>query len=80
MFDASKLTDEEFSAVLQEFRNRGYAIAVYGVAELGEGPLQDDNGDYDEDAIEAWLEDRREEIEDAMCDRVWEYCRAEPLP
>jgi hypothetical protein len=66
------LTDEDFTEILEEFRHHhGYAIAVYGVAELGEGPLQNGDGDYNADAIRSWLKERREDIEDTMCEAVW---------
>ena len=74
---AAKLTDSELTDCLHEMRKRGWAVIAYDVAELGEGPLMDENGEYDAARVKTFLADHREYLEDAMCKGVWDYCENE---
>lgn len=77
MLDVSKLTKQDLCRCLEEMRKRGWAVVAYGAAELGEGPMQDENGGYDENRCELFLKENREYLEDAMCKGVWDYCENE---
>jgi hypothetical protein len=72
--DYATLTEEQLIGCLEEMRKRGWAVVAYGAAEMGEGPLQDHDGGYDETKCTAFLKENREDIEDAMCSAVWDYC------
>jgi hypothetical protein len=72
-FDAAALSDDDLCRCLEAMRKRGWAVAAYDVAALGEGPCQDENGDYDEESVGGYLEENREALEEIMCNAIWEH-------
>ncbi len=64
-FDASLLTDEQITAVLEEARSRGAAIAINDAPEFA---AAFDLGEAAEQAAGTWMEDNRLDLEEAMCD------------
>lgn len=75
--DFENLTDSELTLALHAMRKRGWVAIAYDVAELGEGPLMGENGEYDAAKVKVFLDEHREGLEDAMCKGVWDYCENE---
>lgn len=72
-FDAAALSDDDLCRCLEAMRKRGWAVAAYDVAALGEGPCQDEQGDYDEASVGEYLAENREALENIMCESIWEH-------
>lgn len=70
------LTDEQLSAVLEEMRDRGAAVAYYDVHEI---LAMFDGCDFAQ-RPEDWLPDYRAEVEETMCEAAREMFNRELAP
>ena len=74
MIDHSKwvknLTETQLMYCLNELRERGMAIAVYDV-----GAITECFGVEETDAMRQWMDDNRDELEEAMCETARQIIR-----
>jgi hypothetical protein len=75
-FDVSKLSTNDLYTCIEELRKRGAAVAVYDADNISDGPASlDDNPDVQPSHYEAFMKENRADIEDVMCEAVWNYCQ-----
>jgi hypothetical protein len=70
---AKTLTDDQLTAALHELRDRGHAVACYGFPEF-ESMF---DGDLDEEFDgDAFMEEHRDDLEEAMCETARDYFKS----
>lgn len=76
-FNPKDLTDHELDLCLREMRERGWVCAVYDANAVSELIAR---SDVEHEEIESWLNEHHTELEQALCQGMYDAIEAEWPP
>ncbi len=76
-FNPKDLTDSDLELCLREMRARGWVCAVYDASAVSELIARNDVA---EEEIESWLQENHNELEQALCQGMYDAIEAQWPP